>query len=50
MGCFTVNNHLSLFSDNQRDVLETSQYESDEDDHMNDRLVKIREAEAQENL
>ena len=30
--------------------METSQYESDEDGHLNDRIEKIREAEARENL
>ena len=43
-------NLLSLFSDIQRDLLETSQYESDEDQQKNDRPVRIREAEAEENL
>ena len=39
-----------FLSEKQSEELETSQYESDEDDHVNDRIAKIREAEAQENL
>ena len=41
---------MSLFSDNT-DRLETSQYESEDEDQLNsDRMAKIREAEALENL
>ena len=41
-------NLLSLFSENDR--LDMSQYESDDDQLNSDRLAKIREAEAEENV
>ena len=41
---------MSLFSENM-DLLDTSQYESEDEDQLNlDRMAKIREAEAQENV
>ena len=43
-------NHMSLFSENL-DLLDTSRYESEDEDQLNrDRMAKIKEAEAQENV
>ena len=48
IGVFIPCNLLSLFSENDR--LDISQYESDDDQLNSDRLAKIKEAEAEENV